>query len=150
MAQIQSLLQQAAVIRDATADGENTALRVGSMFVSLILSIASTLPQEAIDAIGLTSAASATNFTISFKTVKDDGTTGFKQIVIPAASSEKAGLLTPAQIAEIQKSAQDISEALKSIEQLTPIRVESEEALDAMRTLGLLKDGQMYYIPEED
>ena len=150
MAQIQSLLQQAAVIRDATADGENTALRVGSMFISLIQSIASTLPQEAIDAIGLTSAASATNFTISFKTVKDDGTTGFKQIVIPAASSEKAGLLTPAQIAEIQKSAQDISEALKSIEQLTPIRVESEEALDAMRTLGLLKDGQMYYIPEED
>lgn len=150
MANILSLLQQAAVIRDASENGENTALRIGSMFVSIIQSIASTLPKEAIDAIGLTSSASATNFTISFKTVLADGTTGFKQIVIPAASSEKAGLLTPAQIAEIQKSAQDISEALQSIEQLTPIRVESEEALEAMRTLGLLKDGQLYYIPEED
>lgn len=150
MAYIQSLLQQAAAIRDASKEGENTALRVGSMFISLIQAIVDTLPQEAIDAIGLSSAASATNFTISFKTVNDDGTTGFKQIVIPAASSEKAGLLTPEQIAEIKKSAQDISEVLQSIEQLTPIRIESEEALEAMRTLGLLKDGQLYYIPEED
>ena len=42
------------------------------------------------------------------------------------------------------------TEALNAVAKLTPIRVESEEALDAMRTLGLLKDGQMYYIPEED
>ena len=37
-----------------------------------------------------------------------------------------------------------------AVNKLTPIRIESEEALEAMRTLGLLKDGQMYYIPEED
>lgn len=42
------------------------------------------------------------------------------------------------------------TEALNAVAKLTPIRVESEEALEAMRTLGLLKDGQMYYIPEED
>ena len=39
------------------------------------------------------------------------------------------------------------TEALNAVNKLTPIRVESEEALEAMRTLGLLKDGQMYYIP---
>lgn len=42
------------------------------------------------------------------------------------------------------------TDALNAVNKLTPIRVESEEALEAMRTLGLLKDGQMYYIPEED
>lgn len=42
------------------------------------------------------------------------------------------------------------TDALNAVNKLAPIRVESEEALEAMRTLGLLKDGQMYYIPEED
>lgn len=42
------------------------------------------------------------------------------------------------------------TEALNAVNKLTPIRIESEEALDAMRTLGLLKEGQLYYIPEED
>lgn len=37
-----------------------------------------------------------------------------------------------------------------AVAKLTPIRIESEEALEAMRTLGLLKEGQLYYIPEED
>ncbi len=37
-----------------------------------------------------------------------------------------------------------------AFEKLTPIRIESEEALEAMRLLGLLKDGQIYYISEED
>ncbi len=36
MANIQSLLQQAAAIRDASAEKENTALRVGTMFVDVI------------------------------------------------------------------------------------------------------------------
>lgn len=36
------------------------------------------------------------------------------------------------------------------VEKLTPIRIESEEALEAMKLLGLLKDGHIYYIPEED
>lgn len=33
---------------------------------------------------------------------------------------------------------------------LKPIRIEDEEHLEAMQTLGLLKEGQMYYIPEEE
>lgn len=33
---------------------------------------------------------------------------------------------------------------------LTPIRIEDEEHLEAMRLLGLLKEGQIYYIPEEE
>lgn len=87
MATIQSLLQQAAVIRDATAEGENSALRVGSMFVSLIQALLSTLPQEVIDATGISYTATASNFIITFKTIKDDGTSGSRQIIIPTASS---------------------------------------------------------------
>lgn len=87
MATIQSLLQQAAVIRDATAEGENSALRVGSMFVSLIQALLSTLPQEVIDATGISYTATDTNVTITFKTIKADGTSGSRQIIIPTAPS---------------------------------------------------------------
>lgn len=87
MAIIQSLLQQAAVIRDATAEGENSALRVGSMFVSLIQALLSTLPQEVIDATGISCNATPTNVIITFKTIKDDGTSGSRQVIIPTASS---------------------------------------------------------------
>lgn len=45
---------------------------------------------------------------------------------------------------------QSFSSQTKAIEKLTPIRIESEDALEAMRLLGLLEEGQIYYIPEED
>lgn len=43
-----------------------------------------------------------------------------------------------------------LQESLETIGTLKPIRIEDEEHLEAMRLLGLLKEGQMYYIPEED
>lgn len=45
---------------------------------------------------------------------------------------------------------QNLTKQTSAIEKLTPIRIESDEALEAMRLLGLLKEGQMYYIPEEE
>lgn len=101
MAKIQSLLPQAAVIRDATAEGENTAFRVGSMFVSLIQAILSSFPAEVIDASDISFSATKTNYIITFKTIKDDGTTGVRQIIIPTASSESSGLMTAAQVKEL-------------------------------------------------
>lgn len=83
---------------------------------------------------------------------------------VPVATSAKAGIISSVDKSKIQTAYDNgqtaianaaaalskASEALNAVNKLTPIRVESEEALEAMRTLGLLKDGQMYYIPEED
>ncbi len=117
MAKIQSLLTQAAVIRDATSEGENTALRVGSMFVSLIQSIVDTLPQELLDATGISYSAGESNFIIKFPSIDDDGNSSSRQIIIPAASQDNAGLLTPAKLAEINRAVSDVAAALeKSID----------------------------------
>lgn len=113
MAKIQSLLQQAAVIRDATAEKENTALRIGSMFVSFIQAVMATMPPEVIDATGISYSASSSNFIITFKTLDDDGATSKKQIIIPSVSTENAGLITPDKLKEINKAVSDITTALE-------------------------------------
>lgn len=114
MAKIQSLLEQAAVIRDATAEKENTALRIGSMFVSFIQAVVATMPPELIDATGISYSTSSSNFIITFKTLDEDGTTGSKQIIIPSVSTENAGLITPDKLREINEAVSKIASALKT------------------------------------
>lgn len=113
MAKIQSLLQQAAVIRDATAEKENTALRIGSMFVSFIQAVMATMPPEVIDATGINYSASSSNFIITFKTLDEDGASSKKQIIIPSVSTENAGLITPEKLKEINNAVSDITMALE-------------------------------------
>ena len=117
MATIQSLLTQAAVIRDATAEGENTALRVGSMFVSLIQAIVATLPSELLDASGISYSAGESNFLITFNAVSSDGSTSKKQIIIPAASQGNAGLLTPAKLKEVNDAVASVADGLTKVNQ---------------------------------
>lgn len=117
MATIQSLLTQAAVIRDATAEGENTALRVGSMFVSLIQAIVATLPSELLDASGISYSAGESNFLITFNAVSSDGSTSKKQIIIPAASQGNAGLLTPAKLKELNDAVASVADCLTKVNQ---------------------------------
>lgn len=117
MATIQSLLTQAAVIRDATAEGENTALRVGSLFVSLIQAIVATLPSELLDASGISYSAGESNFLITFNAVSSDGSTSKKQIIIPAASQDNAGLLTPAKLKEVNDAVASVADCLTKVNQ---------------------------------
>lgn len=138
MAKINSLLQQAAVIRDATAEGENTALRVGSMFVSLIQAIESTLPPELLDATGISTTAGESTFIISFNSVDDNGVKGKRQIVLPAASQGNAGLLTPAKLkeindalAEVAKSISDASAALATAERAANVASIAQDRADS-------------------
>ena len=95
------------------------------------------------------------NFITQMKSIDMTGMSDDVQNAVANATSalqEAQQALTTSQGAS--ESAADAlsksTEALNAVAKLTPIRIESEEALDAMRTLGLLKDGQMYYIPEED
>ena len=115
MPTLQSLLAQAAVIRDATAEGENTANRVGSMFVSLIEAVIATLPAELLDASGISMTAGESNVVIRFNSLASDGTASSRQVSIPAASVVGAGLLTPSKLAEINKATADVATALAEI-----------------------------------
>lgn len=124
MAKIQSLLPQAQTIRDASVVGENTALRVGSMFVSLIQAILTTLPAEVIDASGISSTTTETGYIITFKTIKDDGSIDSRQITIPIASSTETGLMTTEQVVALEQVIEDVVTALGTAEGMAVTKLE--------------------------
>lgn len=109
MPKIKDLLQQAAVIRDATADGENTALRIGTMFVSFIQAVLDTVPAELIDAAGISYKSDDKGYTLCFETVNDDGEKGQTSISIPRSSTNVAGLMMPQQVQALNKAVTDIA-----------------------------------------
>lgn len=114
MSKISALLAQAAVIRDATAEKENTALRVGSMFVSFIQAVLDTMPPEVIDATGITLTSAADKITVTLKTLDEDGAADTRSIVIPTATTDKAGLLSPATLKAISKAVADVATAVQA------------------------------------
>ena len=113
---LNNLLAQAAVIRDATEEHENTAVRVGTMFVDFIQACLAVLPSEIIDATGITASTSETNFLIHYRVIDEAGETANRSITIPVASSENAGLLTPAQLAQINSVVSNMSTVLSTLQ----------------------------------
>jgi len=113
---IKDLLTQAAVIRDAAAEGENTAMRVGSMFVDLVQRIVDTLSADALSALGLRITASPETITITYKTVDAGGTAKDVSVTLPAATTTTAGVMPSASIAAIEKATQDILSLVKRID----------------------------------
>lgn len=114
MAKIDSLLSRASEVRDATLEKENTALRVGSLFVDLIQTITAVLPREILEASGISVAAPASDVTISYKKILNDGSAGTGRITIPAVTETGAGVITPALLARIREGLTDISEAIRA------------------------------------
>ena len=112
---LNNLLAQAAVIRDATEEHENTAVRVGTMFVDFIQACLAVLPTEIIDATGITATTSETNFVIQYRITDEAGDTANRTITIPAASSANAGLLTPTQLAQINGVVSDMTTVLSQL-----------------------------------
>ena len=112
---LNNLLTQAAVIRDATEEHENTAVRVGTMFVDFIQACLAVLPSEIIDATGVTASTSETNFVVRYRVTDEEGNTSNRSITIPAASSENAGLLTPEQLTQVNSVASSIANVLTQL-----------------------------------
>ncbi len=104
MSKFSNLLPDAAVIRDATNESENTASRIGGLFVSIIQTIIATMPEVHIDGDSIDFKTSENDFIIYMKKKLDDGTDVPITITIPAASTTKAGLFTPALLTELQNS----------------------------------------------
>jgi hypothetical protein len=141
MAKIQNLLTSASVIRDATTEGENTALRVGSMFVNLIQAIVDVLPTEILDASGISSSSTESNFVIRIGSIDNDGSSSKKEIIIPAASSANAGVLTPSKLKEINSALETISGAVTNAsDALTAAGNASDAAKSAVATAQTASD----------
>lgn len=116
MATIKDLLTQAAVIRDAAAEGENTAMRVGSMFVDLVQRIVDTLSADALSALGLRITATTDKVTVVYKTVDAGGTAKDVSVILPSATTTAAGMMSSASLAAINKAAQDITSIVSRID----------------------------------
>lgn len=113
---IKDLLTQAAVIRDAAAEGENTAMRVGSMLIDLVQRIVDTLSADALSALGLRITASAETVTVTYKTVDAGGTAKDVSVTLPAATTATAGMMSSASLAAINKATQDILSIVNRID----------------------------------
>ena len=111
MSKLSNLLTQAAGVRDATEQYENTAEKVGGLFVSIIQAIIETVPETLIDGDTVSYTTSESNFIISMKKRMADGSILPISITIPAASSANAGLLTPSLLAELRTAINSASNA---------------------------------------
>lgn len=111
MGKLTNLLPLAAAVRDATEEYENSASRVGSLFVSIIQAIIDTVPEALIDGSTVSFTTSESNFIISMKKRLNDGSLVPITITIPAASTANAGLLTPALLAELRAGINSASNA---------------------------------------
>lgn len=113
---IKDLLTQAAVIRDAAAEGENTAMRVGSMLIDLVQRIVDTLSADALSALGLRITASTETVTVTYKTVDAGGSAKDVSVTLPAATTTTAGMMSSASLAAINKATQDILSIVNRID----------------------------------
>ena len=94
MTKLTDLLPRAAYIRDATEEHENTSLRVGGFLVTFVQALIDSMPAIQIEGNSLEYRVSEDNFVISMKMRNDDATEVPINITIPAATIQKAGLMT--------------------------------------------------------
>ena len=130
MSKLQDLLSQAAVIRDATEDKENTAIRVGTMFVDFIQACLDILPQLLVDGNLTSGVPGASSFTLTFHTLDGDGVAHSNSISIPIVNSTVAGLMSPSLKAELNS-------ATSSVNNLTPRVANAENNITTLSSLKL-------------
>lgn len=94
MTKLTDLLPHAAYIRDATEENENTAERVGGFLVTFVQALIDSMPAIQIEGNSLEYRVSEDNFVISMKMRNYDATEVPIDITIPAATIQKAGLMT--------------------------------------------------------
>lgn len=94
MDKTQSLLAQAAEIRDASAEAENTALRVGSLLVTLIQELDAELPVTYIKGDTVYYSTTKNGFKLEYASVGTDRSETKHVITIPVADSNTCGLMS--------------------------------------------------------
>lgn len=139
MGKLTNLLPQAAAVRDATEEYENSASRVGSLFVSIIQAIIDTVPETLIDGSTVSYTTSESNFIISMKKRLDDGSLVPITITIPAASTANAGLLTPSLLTELRTAINSASNAANTAQNSADSA--NHTIAEISTTVTMLQDG---------
>lgn len=175
MAKIDHLLPQAAEIRDAMQEGENTALRIGTMFVDLIQALEKVLTSDdetreaALNAIrqsiaseASTRAAGDGRLETMYSSLLDNLGTEASQRANADNELRAAIALLRSSLDNLKESAgndiDSIDEQLRSLRdhiedslsELRPVEVESEEVMAELIASGEIDDNRIYYIPESD
>lgn len=94
MDKTQSLLVQAAEIRDASTEAENTALRVGSLLVTLIQELDAELPVAYIKGDTVYYSTTKDGFKLEYTSVAADRSEAKHFVTIPVADSNTCGLMS--------------------------------------------------------
>ena len=94
--ELTDIIKAAAVVRDETAMQQNTATRVGGVLTDLAQFVG-----EAVFAAGMTAKTSAAGVSLLIKYYDADGQPYTKELPLPVASLLRAGVLTPAQLADL-------------------------------------------------
>lgn len=129
MLPLNDITQLAIKVQSATAERENTAVRVGTAIAELCKYV-NQLPTVA----GFSFVASANGVDLVIKTLTEDGQEASTAVAVPLLSAEKAGMLTPQMLTTLRADLRkDFSNFEKKVQEL--IRA-SEEVMS--RPLGEL------------
>lgn len=109
---MEELLKQAAVIRDEVDDDKNTAERVGTLFIGIIQKMGLIVPSESIDGDSLRFTADALSVKLAFSALDGAGNRVNKEIAIPVATAQRAGVMSPELLTSLQTS---VSTALRAV-----------------------------------
>lgn len=94
--ELTDIIKAAAEVRDETAMQQNTATRVGGVLTDLAQFVG-----EAVFAAGMTAKTTAAGVSLLIKYYDADGQPYTKELPLPVASLLRAGVLTPAQLADL-------------------------------------------------
>ena len=114
MSKLNELLPIAAQVRDATEEYENTANRIGSLFVAILEGIIESTPEAAIDANSVHHTMKAEGFLITMERRNSDGSKVPIEILIPFVSENTPGLITPGILTSLQTSVKNALSAAQS------------------------------------
>lgn len=136
MSTYDQLKSNAAVIRDATLEKENTAWRVGSVLLEIIAAIDNATPIEAIDASTIAVEKSETDITITYGVQTEDGTMHQDGISIPLATENNAGLISPELYAKLLNAVETSTLNSRIDEVLTAVDATDQDVAQLQTSMG--------------
>lgn len=136
---MEELLKRATIIRDESIDNENTAERVGTLFVDVIQQMQKIVSDEQVKVESLKFIATVDSLKIYFDVVDESGNIIHKKLTLPVVSDVKAGILTSAQLNDINKR----------ISEITP-RLITESKFNELKDAGKLDPTKFYYTYDEE
>lgn len=100
---MENLLEKAVEIRDESNAGLNTAYRIGALFIEIVNKLGISLSAENISV-----EASTSGVSLVFSADSTDSNAKVTKLALPILSEDKAGMLTPSKMEELQTSLRNL------------------------------------------